>query len=349
MDMLHSNIAPFGATAAGEDVSIITLDNGNISCQVLTFGATLRSLFVPDRKGNPVDIVLGYDTLQEYETQDGYLGATIGRFANRIAHGHFTLNRKPYVLAVNNGENHLHGGMVGFSHRVWTVESLSDCEVCLALFSADGEEGYPGNMQVRVTYTLDRSSLSIHYHAVSDADTICNLTNHSYFNLAGHHAGPVLNQEIQLHAQHYTPCDQYAIPTGTVASVSGTPMDLTCPTKIGAHIEADYLQLIQAGGYDHNYVINGQAGILRPAAKAYSEDSGIIMELDTTFPGVQFYTANFLDAGRRGKAGSIYGPRHGFCLETQFFPDTPNHTNFPSVLLKPGEMFDHTAVFSFTV
>lgn len=347
MKLFQPNIAPFGVTKSGEAVSAITLDNGQISCQILTYGATIRSLSVPDRDGNAVDVVLGYDTLREYETQDGYLGATIGRFANRIAYGHFTLKQKPYILAVNNGEHHLHGGIVGFSHRVWSVETLSSTEVCLSLFSADGEEGYPGNMQIRVIYSLHQNALSIQYHAVSDADTICNLTNHSYFNLSGHGAGSVLDQEIQLHARNYTPSDGQAIPTGVVATVLGTPMDLTHSTRIGTHIEENFPQLTQARGYDHNYVVNGQAGMLRPAAKAYSEDTGIAMELDTTFPGIQFYTANFLEAGRPGKNGSIYGPRHGFCLETQFFPDSPNHTNFPSVCLKAGELFNHTSVFSF--
>ena len=348
MRTFQSNIVPFGTTAAGESVFAIMLDNGILSCRILTYGATLQSLFVPDRNGNPIDVVLGYDTLREYETQDGYLGATIGRFANRIAHGHFTLNRRPYTLVVNNDENHLHGGTVGFSHRVWSVETLSSTEVCLSLFSADGEEGYPGDLRVCVTYALDQNALSIQYHAVSDADTICNLTNHSYFNLSGHDTGSVLDQEIQLHARNYTPSDRRAIPTGFVTTVLGTPMDLTHRTRIGTHIQEDFSQLMQAGGYDHNYVINGQPGILRPAAKVFSGDTGITMDLDTTFPGVQFYTANFLDAGRRGKAGSIYGPRHGFCLETQFFPDSPNHTNFPSVCLSAGDLFNHISVFSFT-
>lgn len=342
------NIAPFGTTQSGEEVSVITLENGQLSCEILTYGATLRSLLVPDRNGRTVDVVLGYDTLREYETRDGYLGATIGRFANRIAHGHFTLNRVPCTLAVNDGENHLHGGTVGFSHRVWEVETCDRDEVCLKLFSADGEEGYPGNLQVRVTYTLDGSALRIRYHAVSDADTVCNLTNHSYFNLGGHDSGSVLEQEIQLFAKSYTPADAHGIPTGTVAPVYGTPMNLLYPQKIGDRIHADFQQLTQAGGFDHNYVINRQAGVLRPAAKAYCEETGISMDVATTFPGVQLYTANYLEAGTQGKSGSTYGPRHGFCLETQFYPDSPNHTNFPSTYLHAGDAFVHATQFTFS-
>ena len=340
---------PFGTTAAGEEVFLITLKNDTLACEILTYGATLRSLFVSDRSGTRRDVVLGYDTLQEYETQDGYLGATIGRYANRIANGRFRINEQTYSVATNNGENHLHGGRVGFSHRVWTIEELCSDKVCLSLVSGHMEEGYPGKLNVRVTYSLHQNALAIHYSAVSDADTICNLTNHSYFNLAGHSSGPIYDQEIMITAQSYTPTDAHSIPTGQIAPVESTPMDLRLFHKIGSHLADDFPQLTQAGGYDHNFVVDGQPGTLRPAAKARCAAAGIAMEVDTTLPGIQFYTANFLEDGRVGKDRCSYGPQHGFCLETQFFPDSPNQLSFPSALLKAGEVFDHKTVFSFHV
>lgn len=347
--MYCPNLKPFGTTTSGEKVSAITLKNNYISCEILTYGATIRTLSVPGSNGTMIDVVLGYDTLQEYEQQDGYVGAAIGRFSNRIKNGRFSLKGKEYTLTTNFGENHLHGGNVGFSHRVWTLETYSANEVCLSLFSKDGDEGYPGNLRVTLTYSLKDCSLSIHYRAVADMDTICSLTNHSYFNLAGHNAGPIYDQEIQLHASYFTPSDPQAIPIGNIAPVDNTPMNLLRHTRIGQSLNDDFPQIKQFGGYDHNYVIDGQTGILRPAANARCASTGIIMQVDTTSPGVQFYTANSLNEGRRGKSGSVYGPHHGFCLETQFFPDTPNHKNFPSVCLKAGDIFDHTTVFSFGV
>ena len=343
------NIKPFGLSSAGEPVSSVTLDNGILSCEILTFGATLRSLSVPDRTGTLRDIVLGYDTLQEYEAQDGYLGATVGRFANRISRGRFTLNAITYTVASNDGENHLHGGIRGFSHRIWTIEEVTPDKVSLTLQSEDGDEGYPGSMHVRVTYTLAGPSLSIRYEAVSDADTICNLTNHSYFNLSGHSSGPILDQEIMINAQYYTPVNEQSIPLGVYESVVGTPMDLRSPVRIGSHLDDSFYQIKQAGGFDHNFVIDGNMGELRTAAKANSSFTGIMMQVDTTLPGMQLYTANFLKEGRVGKAASTYGPHHAFCLETQFFPDAPNQPTFPSVVLKASARYDHTTVFTFTV
>ncbi len=296
--MTTASRQPFGTTHHGQPVELLTLDNGTLSCQIITFGAALRALWVPDRTGRPVDVVLGYETLKEYQDQDGYLGAVVGRFANRIAGGRFSLNGREYTLAVNNGPNHLHGGIRGFSYKVWTVEELTGSRAVLSLSSPDGEEGYPGSLEVRVTYQLDRSTLSIHYQACSDQDTPCNLTNHSYFNLDGQGSGPVLNQEIS--------------------------------------------------GYDHNYVVDGPFGLLRPAAWARSAASGIALQVDTTLPGLQFYTANFLEAGRRGKEGAVYAPRHAFCLETQFFPDSPNQPAFPSAILRAGEHYDHITRFCFS-
>lgn len=347
--MNESIRCPFGTTPSGEQVEQLTLSNGILTCRLLTFGATLRSLVVPDKDGRPVDVILGYDTLEEYRTQDGYLGAVVGRFANRIAGGRFTLNGREYTLAVNNGPNHLHGGLVGFSYQVWAVEELTADRAVLSLVSPDGQEGYPGTLRVRVTYRLEGSALSIRYEAETDRDTPCNLTNHSYFNLAGQGSGPVLDQEIALHASQYTPADGTSIPLGVLEPVSGTPMDLTRPTPIGAHLDEPFPQLELGHGYDHNFVIDGPMGQLRPAAWARCAATGIVMETETTLPGVQFYTANFLETGRKGKGDAVYGPRHAFCLETQFFPDSPNQPGFPSCILRAGGRYDHTTCYRFSI
>jgi len=345
--MAQSFRCDFGTTAAGERVELLTLNHGELSCRIITFGATLHTLCVPDRDGKNVDVVLGYDTLEEYQTHDAYVGAVVGRYANRIAKGRFTLHDQTYVLAVNNGPNHLHGGIVGFSHRVWKVDELTENQAVLSLDSPDGEEGYPGHLCVKVTYTLEKNGLTIRYQARSDKDTPCNLTNHAYFNLAGQGTGFVLDQEIAIFAQFYTPTDADSIPLGWEEPVENTPMDLRTLTPIGAKIGEPFLQLIQGKGYDHNYVLDGEMGHLRPVAQAYCDTTGIEMQVETTLPGVQFYTANFLEEGRAGKNGAVYGPRHGFCLETQFYPDSPNQGAFPSSVLKAGEEFDHTTRFVF--
>lgn len=324
-----SNIRPFGTAPSGEPVFLIELNNGKLSCEIITFGAAIRSLTVPDRNGDPVDVVLGYDTLKEYVHNGGYLGATVGRFANRIAEGSFQLNGHTYLLATNNGRNHLHGGRKSFSHRVWQITNTEEASVTLSLFSPDGEEGYPGNMICSVQFALDDHSLAIHYRAKSDQDTLCNLTNHSYFNLAGHSSGSAFEQTIQIFAQNYTPSNPESIPYGTIEPVADTPMDLRKPTPIGAHIQENFHQLNNARGYDHNYVVDGTDGTLRPAAKAYCDLSGITMEAETTLPGVHFYTANFIPKGCHGKGGCIYGPQHAFCLETQFSPTPPISLSSP--------------------
>lgn len=336
---------PFGTTPEGEAVSLISLHNGTLSCQVLTYGATLRSLHVPDRNGTPVDIVLGYDTLEEYMSNDGYLGAIVGRFANRIQGGKFTLNGQAYALPLNDGRNHLHGGFKGFSHRVWKIEKLDPASVELSLTSPDGEEGYPGNLTVHVTYALSGSALSISYTAQSDADTLCNLTNHSYFNLAGHTAGSMLHQTLTIHAETYTPSDGENIPYGTIAPVADTPMDFRTPKEIGRDIAADFPQLLQAKGYDHNYVLDSHD----PAAEAYCGETGISMRLETTMPGMQLYTGNFITPGLSGKGRATYAPRQGFCLETQFYPNSPNCPLFPSPILKKDQPYHHTTTFTFGV
>lgn len=347
--MAYPSRRDFGITSAGETVELLTLDNGLLSCEIITFGAALRALFVPDREGRPVDVVLGYETLEEYQNQDAYLGAVVGRYANRIARGKFTLNGQDYTLAVNNGPNHLHGGITGFSYQVWNVEELTGDRAVLTLESPDGEEGYPGKLRVQVTYHLEGDTLSIRYQAQSDRDTPCNLTNHAYFNLSGQDSGPVLDQEISIHAQYYTPTDADSIPLGVVEAVEGTAMDLRALTPIGAQIDAPFVQLVQGRGYDHNYVVDGQLGQLRSAARVRSAETGIELAVETTLPGVQFYTANYLEEGRAGKRGAVYGPRHAFCLETQFYPDSPNQPSFPSAILKAGECFDHKTRFSFSV
>lgn len=342
--------APFGVLPGGETVERVTLDNGTLSCNILTLGAMLQSLNVPGADGAPLDVVLGCDTVEGCLTVgDGYLGAIVGRYANRIAKGRFTLNGREYILERNNGENHLHGGPTGFSTRVWTVEELAADRVTLSLLSPDGDEGYPGALKVQVTYALEGAALRIHYRAASDRDTVCNLTNHAFFNLSGHASGDVLDQQVQIFASRYTPTDAGSIPLGTLAPVEGTPLDLRTLTPIGAHVDDPFEQLAMAKGYDHNYVLDGPQGGLRPAALAWSPRTGITMAVDTTLPGLQFYSANYLLSGSPGKGGAVYGPRHAFCLETQFFPDSPNRPGFPSSVLRAGETFDHTTVFRFSL
>ena len=346
--MNTSNIMPFGKTPKGETIHLIRLQNGKLYCEIITYGATLRVLQVPDRNGKPVDIVLGYDIPDQYLSEEGYLGATVGRFANRIAKGSFTLNGQQYSLPINNGNNHLHGGTEGFSHRVWEIQSVTEDAVTLCLTSPDGDQGYPGTLKATAEYILSDNALIIRHTAVSDKDTICSLTNHSYFNLSGHNSGSAMDQKIRLFSNEFTPSDGESIPLGTVLSVEGTPMDLRELRPIHTHINDSYPQLLQAKGYDHNYIVDGACGVLRPAAMATSDLTGITMQVDTTLPGIQLYTANFINEGRIGKGNCTYGPRHAFCLETQYYPDAINHPNFPSPILKAGELYSHETVFRFS-
>ena len=348
-------LSPFGVMPDGKPVNLITLRQDDLTCELITYGGAVRSLTVPDRDGKPTDIVLGLDSLDAYLSQDKYLGALVGRYANRIGNASFSLNGREYSLAANDGPNHLHGGLHGFNSKVWTIknpaEGAEDSEtnppsqVVLSLVSPDGEEGYPGTLSVRVTYTLTGEGLEIDYQAVCDQDTICNLTNHSYFNLSGHASGPVTEQYIRLKASGYTPTFPGSIPTGVVCPVDGTPMDLRQGCRIGEHIDDDFPQLAMAGGYDHNWVIDGPAGVLRPAALAWSEQTGIALEVLTTMPGVQFYTANFLEDCPAGKGGASYVNRGAFCLETQYYPDSPHHPNFPSPILPAGKLYHHKTVY----
>ncbi len=337
----------FGTLANGDQVELIHLENGQISCNILTFGATLHSLYVPDRDGNVRDVVLGYDDLTGYLTNDGYFGAIAGRYANRIAKGRFSLNGKEYVLNCNDGNNHLHGGSIGLSHRIWNVESMTADSVCLSLHSEDMDEGYPGTLEVRATYKLSKNILSVHYDAISDQDTLCNLTNHAYFNLAGHDSGNILDQQLLIHATQYVPTDAESIPLGMLADVAGTPMDFRTAHTIGERINDSFIQLAQASGYDHNYCLDEKEG-LHPVATANAEKSGITMNVRSTLPGVQLYTGNFLRIPRSGKNGAIYTVNQGFCLETQFYPDSPNQSAFPSSVLPANQRYCHTTEFEFS-
>lgn len=347
--MGNTNIQPFGTTGSGEVVYRIILHNDKLSCEVITYGATLRTLHVPNRDGKPVDVVLGYDTLEQYICEEGYLGATIGRVANRVAQGCFTLNGQAYSLPLNDGNNHHHGGPCGFSHRVWDIIKATEDSVILGLTSEDGDQGYPGTLKVTAEYTLRDNALIVRHTAVSDKDTLCSLSNHSYFNLSGHDSGSVLDQHILLFAHEYTPSNADGIPFGTIDSVEKKPMDLRELLPIGAHIQDPFQQLIQAGGYDHNFVVNGQPGTMRSAAIAVSDLSGISMQVETTMPGIHFYTANYINRDRTGKGNCSYGPQQAFCLETQHYPDAIHHSAFPSPVLKATQMYDHKTVFSFTI
>lgn len=338
---------PFGMMPDGTSVELYTLTAGALSCQVITFGGSLQSLHVPDRTGKPVDVLLGFDTLEPYRTHGKSLGALVGRYANRIGGARFTLNGMEYRLAANDGPNSLHGGRAGFDKQVWSVSELSKNRVTLSLDSPGGQEGYPGALSVRVTYTLARGALSIGYWAGHTGDTVFNPSSHTYFNLSGHHSGRVEGQYIRLNASRYTPTLPGSIPTGELAPVDATPMDLRTAQPIGARINEPFGQLTLAGGYDHNWVIDGWDRALRPAALAWSPETGISMEVSTTLPGVQFYTGNYLDGCPVGKGGAVYAARCGFCLETQFFPDTPNQPSFPSCVLRAGEDYNSRTVYRF--
>lgn len=343
----------FGRTKGGQAVEIYTLKNRRgAEARVMTYGATLVSLKVPDRAGRFEDVVLGFDRLETYEEDTHYIGSTVGRYANRIAKGRFSLNGVEYKLAVNNGENHLHGGLRGFDKVVWRARALAakgGSAVEFTYTSPDGEEGYPGALGVRVTYTLtDANELRIDYAATTDRDTVVNLTNHAYFNLAGHGSGDILGHLLTLSADRFTPTDAGAIPTGELRPVRGTPFDFTRPNAIGARIGQDEEQLKFGNGYDHNFVVRGRAGALRLAARVAEPKSGRVMEVWTTEPGVQLYTGNYLDGTADGKGGRPYRNRYGFCLETQHYPDSPNRPDFPTTVLRRGGRFRSTTVYRFS-
>lgn len=344
----------FGKTPDGGQADLYILRNKNgMEVAITNYGATVVRMKVPDRHGKIDDVVLGYDNLEGYVNDRAYFGATVGRYANRIAHGKFTLDGHVYTLPKNNGDNTLHGGTSGFNKRVWKAEDVSTpaaAALQMTYLSKDGDQGFPGNLSVDVRFTLgDDNSLKIEYAATSDKDTVVNLTNHSYFNLAGQGHGDVLQQQVMLHAGRFTPINADLIPTGESASVKGTPLDFTQSTAIGARIDADYEQLKLAHGYDHNFVLDGKAG-RKPvlAARAYDPSSGRVLEVWTTQPGIQLYSGNFLDGTVAGKGGVKYQRRSAFCLETQHFPDSPNQPKFPSTELKAGRWFRSTTTYKFS-
>lgn len=353
----------FGKTADGTTVDLYTLTNARgAEAKIITYGGIVVSLKVPDRNGKLDDVVLGYDNLDGYLKHNApYMGAIIGRYANRIARGKFTLDGHEYTLSVNNGENHLHGGLRGFDKVIWNAKPLKlsyGVALELTYLSKDGEEGYPGNLSVKVTYTLtNRNELQIFYSATTDKDTVINLTHHSYFNLAGQGNGDILNHRIFINASRFTATDAGSIPTGELRSVRSTPFDFTRMTAIGARINDDDQQLRFGNGYDHNFVLNRKRSLvpcyivscdLRRAAKVYEPTTGRILEVFTTEPGIQLYTGNFLDGSITGKGGKVYNRRYGFSLEGQHFPDSPNKPKFPSVVLAPGQRYSQTTIYKFS-
>ncbi len=340
---------PFGKMPDGTPVEIYTLKSGKIEARIMTYGGILQALQAPGRNGRDADIVLGFDSLDQYvKTENSaYFGAIIGRFANRIAHAKFTLDGKTYTLPVNDGPNSLHGGLKGFDKVVWKAKEIKD-GVELTHVSKDGDQGYPGTLRVAVRYTLQGNELRIEYAAATDKDTVLNLTNHSYFNLAGQGTGTILPEELKINASYYTPTDATQIPTGEIAPVADTPFDFRKLTVIGARIGENNQQLHFARGYDDNWALDNQNGKLAEAAEVYDPATGRVLTVFTTESGIQFYTGNFLDGTLTGKGGHVYKKHYGLTLETQHYPDSPNHSNFPTTELKPGQRFHSITVLRFS-
>jgi aldose 1-epimerase len=343
----------FGKTD-GKDVNLYTLTNANgMQVKITSYGGTVTSIMVPDRQGKMADVVLGFDNLDDYISKSPYFGCIIGRYGNRIAKGKFTLKGKEYTLAQNNGPNNLHGGVKSFDKVVWDTEPVKgDDSVGLKLtyLSKDGEEGFPGNLNVTVVYTLTNDNeLKIKNKATTDKTTIVNLTHHSYFNLKGQGKGDITDHVLTINADKYTPTDNTAIPTGELADVKDTPMDFTSPTAIGERIDVDNEQLKFAGGYDHNWCINRKGDGLELVSTVTENSTGRVLEVYSTAPGVQFYSGNFLDGTITGKNGRVYKKRYGLCLEPQNYPDTPNKPNFPQCTLEPGRTYKHDIVYKFSV
>jgi aldose 1-epimerase len=340
----------YGWTTARVGVHEYTLTNASgITVKILTYGGIISAIHIPDRDGNMANIALGFNNFADYEARNPYFGCITGRYANRIAEGKFTLDGKAYQLAINNGANHLHGGLDGFNKKVWAVREIQEGDkvgIELSYRSVDGEENYPGNLDVTVTYTLT-DALQIDYKATTDQATVLNLTNHSLFNLAGEGAGTIHDHIMMINADRYTPVNDNLIPTGELAPVAGTPLDFRQPKAIAPGQRSNHPQIVGARGYDHNFVINRSDDSLALAARAYEPGSGRILEVWTTEPGVQFYCGNFLDATLVGTSGRIYRQSDGFALETQHFPDSPNQPNFPTTVLRPGETFQSTTVLRF--
>lgn len=342
----------FGRTNDGVEYSLYSFTNKNNMTMVVTdLGATLVSLFVPDRNGTPKDVVLGYATPQDYIDHTCYFGAVIGRNGNRIANGQFAINGKTYHLAINDNDNNLHSGPDGFDNRKWQVHSVDEerNSICFFLESPDGDQGFPGNCKFFMTYTLgEDNAVTFRYDVDTDADTVVNPTNHTYFNLSGHDSGTILDQTLMLNAEYYTAIHDYqAIPNGELTPVAGTPMDFTTAKPIGRDVEADYDQMKYVGGYDHNFVLCQEPGEMKKMAEAHSDRTGITMEAFTTCCGVQFYGGNFITP-QKGKDGATYDKRHGFCLESQFYPNSVNQEGFASPILKAGEHYGSTTIYRFS-
>lgn len=349
---------PFGKTKQEESVSIYTLSNNKgMKAEITNYGGIVVRLIVPGRNNSFSDVVLGFNTLNEYLKDTPYFGAIVGRYANRIAYGRFTIDSKEYKLAINDTPGgipcQLHGGIKGFDKVVWKAEPSVENgipQLKLHYVSKDGEENYPGNLSVTVTYSLtDNNELRIDYYAVTDKATVLNLTNHSYFNLKGEGSGDILDHEVMINAGKFTPVNRGLIPTGELKEVKDTPFDFTSSHKIGERINSDNEQLKYSNGYDQNWVLSTEAGELKMAAAVYEPTTGRFMEVLTTQPGVQFYTGNFLDGHLKGKSGTPYKKGNAFCLETQHFPDSPNHPEFPGTMLRPGEEFKSTTIYRFSV
>jgi aldose 1-epimerase len=340
----------FGQLSDGSKVGLWHLQAGDIEIRLTNFGATIVSIICPDASGNMADIVLGYDTIEEYENDKIYAGSTVGRVANRIDMGKFTLDGNVYELPKNSGEVHLHGGINGFNKALWQAQELEvENGLCLEMkyLSLDNEEGYPGNLQAKVIFSLKNdNALRIDYFAQTDKKTIVNLTNHSYFNLAG--VGDILDHELWLNSEYFLPMNKNFVPIGAELSVKNTPMDFHKQTRIGNRINDNYQQIKLAGGYDHNYVISGDPGEMRKAVIVHEPQSDRVLEVFTTQPGIQFYSGNFLDGSVTGKSGKLYQKRNGLCLETQHYPDSPNHENFPSIELNPGDTYRQATIFRVT-
>ncbi|MDE6757604.1 MAG: galactose mutarotase [Muribaculaceae bacterium] len=341
----------FNTTVDGKEVGLFTLTNGNgVEACITNYGGRLVSLMVPDRNGEFRDVVLGHDSIADYIDIDGNLGALIGRYGNRINQGKFSIDSVVYQLPQNDFGHCLHGGPKGFHHAVWDAVQPNDSTLRLSLFSPDGEYGFPGNVNVNVVYTLTGdNAVEIAYEATTDAPTILNLTNHSYFNLSGNPANDILAERLWIDAGGYTPIDSTFMTTGEIASVAGTPFDFTTPKAIGRDIDADDMQLRNGRGYDHNMVLRGDRDINAPAATLTDDESGIMMEMFTTEPGIQFYTGNFLDGTVKGKKGTAYPHRSAICLESQHYPDSPNKPQWPSVVVRPGEKYTSYCKYRFSV
>ncbi|MEG8946930.1 aldose epimerase family protein [Rosettibacter firmus] len=344
----------FGVLPSGEEVYMYTLKNKNgMEVKIINYGATIVSLTAPDKNGKYEDVVMGYDKLEDYINGSSYFGCIVGRYGNRINKGKFQLDGKEYQLTINDGENHLHGGTIGFNKVLWTAEPIySDTlqAIKLTYLSKDGEQGYPGNLNIEVTYSLtDDNELIIDYSATTDKPTIVNPTHHSYFNLSGSFENTILDHELFIDADYITPVNNQLIPTGELMKVDGTPFDFKTFHKIGERINEQHEQLIFGKGYDHNWVLNNYNGKVRKVAELYEPTSGRLMEVLTDQPGMQFYSGNFLNETIKGKKGTVYNYRTGLCLETQFYPDSPNHKNFPSAVLKPGEKYTQRTIYHFKV